>query len=81
MLRHFDIRLVVLLLLGGAAFGLVILLRNFGLNNVPDENVVYVNTAVGDTEGDDAPPGDNTPTEPPQEDENLEANAVNLSNE
>jgi hypothetical protein len=55
MPRHFDIRLIVIVFLGVAAFSLVILLRSFGLNNVPDENVVYVDTAVGGIEDDDAP--------------------------
>jgi hypothetical protein len=55
MPRHLDIRLIVIVFLGVAAFTLVILLRSFGLNNVPDENVVYVDTAVGGIEDDDAP--------------------------
>jgi hypothetical protein len=55
MPRHLDIRLIVIVFLGVAAFTLVIMLRNFGLNNEPDENVVYVETAVGGIEDDDAP--------------------------
>ena len=50
MFRHLDIKLVVIASLGAAAFGLVVLLQNFGLNNVPDENIVYVNPAVGGIE-------------------------------
>ena len=52
MFRHLDIKLIVIASLGAAAFGLVFLLQNFGLNNVPDENVVYVDTAVGGIEDD-----------------------------
>ncbi len=50
MLRHLDIKLVVIASLGVAAFGLVFLLRNFSLNNIPDENVVYIDPAVGGIE-------------------------------
>ncbi len=50
MLRHLDIKLVVIASLGVAAFCLVILLRAFGLNNLPDENVVYIDLAVGGIE-------------------------------
>ena len=50
MFRHFDIKLVVIASLGAAAFGLVVLLQNFGLNNIPDENIVYINPAVGGIE-------------------------------
>ncbi len=50
MPRHWDIRLIVVALLGAAALALVILLQNFSLNNVLDENVVYIDTAVGGTE-------------------------------
>ncbi len=50
MPRHWDIRLIVVALLGAAALALVILLQNFSLNNVLDENVVYIDTTVGGTE-------------------------------
>ena len=46
-MRHWDIKLIVIASLGVAAFCLVVLLQNFGLNNIPDENVVYINPAVG----------------------------------
>ena len=52
MFRHLDIKLIVIAFLGVAAFGLVVLLQNFGLNNVPDENIVYINPAVGGIEDD-----------------------------
>ena len=52
MLRHLDIKLIVIASLVAAAFGLVVLLQNFGLNNVPDENIVYINPAVGGIEDD-----------------------------
>jgi hypothetical protein len=58
MLRHLDIKLVVIASLGLAAYCLVILLQNFGLNNVPDENVVYINPAVGGIEADDLETGE-----------------------
>jgi hypothetical protein len=50
MPRHWDIRLIVVALLGAAALALVILLQNFSLINVLDENVVYIDTTVGETE-------------------------------
>lgn len=72
MLRHLDIKLVVIASLGVAAFCLVILLQNFGLNNVPDENVVYINVAVGGIEADDAADSEIDVPEIPEDSEELE---------
>lgn len=58
MFRHLDIKLVVIAFLGLAAFGLVVLLQNFSLNNVPDENIVYINPTVGGIEDDVRPDED-----------------------
>jgi hypothetical protein len=55
MPRHLDIKLIVIMVLGIAAFGLVILLQNFGLNNIPDENVVYIDATVGGIDEPDLP--------------------------
>jgi malic enzyme len=51
-MRHLDIKLVVTLGLGAAAFGIVFLLQHFALNNVPEENVVYIDATVGGIEDD-----------------------------
>jgi len=53
MFRHWDIKLIVIAMLGAASYGLVFLLQNFSLNNVPDENVVYIDSSVGGVEADD----------------------------
>ena len=68
MPRHWDIRLIVVTLLGAVALALVILLQNFGLNNVLDENVVYIDTTVGGTEDDVRDEDDNElgPQEDPE---------------
>jgi len=55
MPRHLDIKLIVITFLGLAAFCFIILLQNFGLNNVPDENVVYIDATVGGIEDDALP--------------------------
>ena len=51
-MRHWDIKIVVLLGLGVAALGLVVLLESFALNNIPDENVVYIDPTVGSVDSD-----------------------------
>lgn len=72
MLRHLDIKLVVIASLGVAAFCLVILLQNFGLSNVPDENVVYINVAVGGIEADGLEDSEIDAPEIPEDSEELE---------
>lgn len=76
MPRHWDIRLIVITLLGAAAFSLVILLQRFGLNNLPDENVVYIDTTVGGIEDDDVPDEDNNELEPEEDFENRSQSAL-----
>lgn len=53
VMRDLDIKIAVLVGLGAAAIGLIVLLENFALNNVPEENVVYIDAAVGSIENDD----------------------------
>ncbi len=76
MPRHWDIRLIVITLLGAAAFSLVILLQRFGLNNLPDENVVYIDTTVGGIEDDDVPDEDNNELGPEEDSENRSQSAL-----
>jgi len=80
-MRHLDIKLVVIASLGVAAFCLVILLQNFGLNNLPDENVVYINPAVGGIEADDLANSEIDTPEIIEEADGLEDLGLNLSDE
>jgi hypothetical protein len=54
-MRHLDIKIVVTFGLLAAALGLFLLMESFALNNVPEENVVYIDTLVGGTEDDPSP--------------------------
>ncbi len=81
MLRDMDIKLVVIASLGVVAFCLVILLQNFGLNNLPDENVVYIDPAVGGIEADDLASREIGAPEIVEEAEVLEEAGLDLSDE
>ena len=75
-MRDLDIKILVLLGLGAAAVGLFVLLENFALNNIPEENVVYIDAAFGSIDDDatadgevEASSGCDTPLECDPEDE------------